>query len=70
MASEGKYKVVGTSPVCGVPPEGTLTDEELEAHGADVEFLTSIGAIRKQRAAPSTVEPSKTSKKSKELTDG
>ena len=69
MASEGKYKVSGTSPVCGVPPEGELTEATLEDHGADIEFLVSIGAIRKQRSESATVAPSKTSKK-KELTDG
>lgn len=73
MASD-IYTVTGVNPVCGVEPGGSLTEDVLADHAADTEFLVSIGAIRKQRPASATVEPSKTSKRStskkKELSDG
>lgn len=34
-----KYKVIGDCDVADVPPGGTVTDEQLAAHRAQVQFL-------------------------------
>lgn len=45
-----KYKVIGPCPVCDVEPGGTVSQEQLDAAGAKVEFL--VGIHLEEIAAP------------------
>lgn len=37
-----QYEVIGPAPVCDVDPGGTVSQEQLDAAGAKVEFLLGI----------------------------
>ena len=51
------YKVIGLAPVCDVEPGGTVSQEQLDAAGAKVEFL--LGFHLEEVVAPAKTEAKK-----------
>ena len=47
-----QYEVIGPAPVCDVEPGGTVSQEQLDAAGAKVEFLVGFHLKELPEAAP------------------